>query len=366
MSTALTMSPPMSGSVGAEQPEAQDDGDGGGATMRLNGRQKAAIIVRLLLAEGAEFTLTDLPEKVQADLVWQMSILQRIDEATVRAVVDEFLGAFHSGGLKFPTAVEDALKMMEGRISPKLTTKMRKQAGLSAIPDPWKRIRELDHDVLLGLLDKESTEVGAVVLSKLKVTDAAQLLGRMPGERARRIAYAVSLTADISPAVVQKIGQSLAEQLEHQPEREFDEDPVERVGAILNFSPAATRDEVLNGLEETDAEFASQVRNAIFTFADVPDRISATDIAKVTRAVDPAQLVMALAGARDKDAVTAEFILSNMSKRMADSLREEIAELGKVKLKDAEAAMTAVVIAIRELVDAGEIALLQPEEEEED
>ncbi len=141
---------------------------------------------------------------------------------------------------------------------------------------------------------------------------------------------------------------------------------MERVGAILNFSPAATRDDVLDGLEETDAEFASQVRNAIFTFADVPDRISATDIAKVTRAVDPAQLVMALAGARDKDAATAEFILSNMSKRMAESLREEIAELGKVKLKDAEAAMTAVVIAIRELVDAGEITLVQPEEEEDD
>ena len=365
MTTALSM-PGAGASAGA------DASAGAGpapapdvAVAALTRRQKAAIIVRLMLAEGVDFSLADLPANVQMDLIQQMSELRHVDQATLGAVVDEFLNAFNRTGLTFPGALEDTLALMGDRISPQTSAEMRKRAGLSAHADPWAYIRSREPEVLLDLLARESVEVGAVVLSKLKVTDAADLLGQMPGERARRIAYAVSQTGDIQPQVVQKIGQSLAEQLDVSVERAFEEGPVERVGAILNFSPAATRDEVLDGLEQTDAEFANQVRGSIFTFANIPERVNPPDIARITREVDPAQLVTALAGATGDDGEAAKFILSNMSKRMAESLREEIDELGPVKQKDAEKAMTAVVIAVRELADAGEIKLIEPEEEEE-
>ena len=45
-----------------------------------------------------------------------------------------------------------------------------------------------------------------------------------------------------------------------------------------------------------------------------------------------------------------------------EMLREEIEGKGKVRPKDAEAAMNAVVGAIRKLADEGEIELLNPDE----
>ncbi len=353
MSTALSMPQAPQGATPALRPVA------------LTSRQKAAIIVRLALAEGAQISLTDLPGAVQSELIHQMASLRHVDHATMIAVVREFTNAFNGNGLSFPGALEETLTLMDGCISKETATRMRKQAGLAMHADPWARISGLDVEVLLPLLIGESVEVGAVVLSKLKVSKAAELLGQMPGERARRIAYAVSLTSDIAPAVVLKIGHSIAEQLDTQPEREFDTGPVERVGAILNFSPAATREDVLDGLEQADAGFASQVRKAIFTFANIPERIDPRDITKITRDVDPAQLVMALAAATGEDEKVTEFILTNMSKRMAESLREEMTELGEVKQKDGEAAMTALVITIRELADSGEIFLIAEEEEEQ-
>ena len=118
------------------------------------------------------------------------------------------------------------------------------------------------------------------MLSKLPVPKAAELLGRLPGDKARRVAYAVSLTGNVDPETVRRIGQSLAAQLDTQPARAFDTGPVERVGAILNVSPAATRDDVLQGLQETDADFAEQVRRAIFTFVHIPDRLAAARCAQ--------------------------------------------------------------------------------------
>jgi len=325
-------------------------------------RQKAAIVVRLLLSGNSGFSLVDLPETTIAELTRQMTTLRYIDHQTMHSVAQEFLGELNGIGLSFPTALDSALEMLDGAISPETATRLRDQAGVQETRDPWDVIGVTDPDLLRSVLQEESVEVAAVLLSKLKVTLAAELLGQIPGERARRIAFAVSLTGNISPDVVQKIGVSLAAQLSKQPVRAFSDDPVDRVGAILNFSPAITRDEVLAGLDQSDAGFADQVRKAIFTFAHIPTRIYPADIPKITREIDPEMLIMALAAASGKEAEASEFILSNMSQRMSGQLREDMEALGDIKEKDGEAAMTAVIIQIRELETAGEISLVAEEE----
>lgn len=325
----------------------------------LTKRQKAAVIVRLLLAEGIELKLADLPEELQTELAQQMSSMRFIDRVTLKSVVDEFVEEIESVGLSFPGGLEGALNVLDGTISPATVARIRKAKGFNFTGDPWETIAGLDPARLLPVLEEESVEVGAVLLSKLKVSTAADLLGRLPGPRARKLAYAISLTGSVEPAVVDRIGRAIAEQLDAQPLKAFSDGPVERVGAILNFSPAATRDDVLEGLDAEDQAFAEEVRKAIFTFANIPDRIDARDVPKITRDVDPAVLITALAGAMGGPlAPAAEFILGAMSKRMADQLREEIANVGKVKPKEAEEAMGTIVSTIRELEAAGEVLLL--------
>ncbi len=330
----------------------------------LTRRQKAAIIVRLLLAEKVDLKLDSLPDEMQELLAVEMTRLRFVDRETLRAVVDEFVAEIEDIGLAFPTRIEAALDLLDGSISSATAARIRRQRGVRAAGDPWAFISGIDVERLLPVLEQESTEIAAVILSKLKVSTAAELLGKLPGKRAREITYAMSLTGAVSPDTVDKIGRSLAEQLDNQPARAFDDGPIERVGAILNFSPATTRDEVLEGLEQDDAGFASAVRKAIFTFANIPKRIDPRDVPKIIRRVDQAQLVTALAAATGPLEDAAEFILGAMSKRMAAQLREEIEALGHVKAADGEAAMTAVVSEIRELEAAGEILLLAEEEEE--
>ena len=86
---------------------------------------------------------------------------------------------------------------------------------------------------------------------------------------------------------------------------------------------------------------------------------------KIIRLVDQAVLVTALTGAQGnaEQAAAAEFILANMSQRMAQSLREEMAARGKVREKDADEAMAAVINAARELEASGDLVLITGEEE---
>lgn len=330
----------------------------------LSRKQKAAIMVRFLLSEGADLNFSDLPDSLQAELTRQLGDMRLVDRETLADVVAEFAGQLEQIGVTFPHDLAGALMMLDGRIHPRTAAKLRKQAGVRQYADPWDRLRAMDAASLLPIFEEEATEIAAVVLSKLDVARAAEVLALLPGDRARRITYAVSLTGAVTPDAVDRIGLSLAAQLDAQPERAFEDGPDKRVGAILNYSPSSTRDDLLAALEGEDAEFAARVRKAIFTFADIPARIAPIDVPKLTRGIDQPVLVTAMAYAKANDLPQAvDHILSNLSGRMADALREEMTDAGSIKAKPGEEAMSAVVTAIRELEAAGEITLIAEEEE---
>lgn len=331
----------------------------------LTPRQKAAVIVRYLLTEGTALPLASLPEHMQAALAEQMGQMRLIDRTTLDEVVAEFLAEIETVGLAFPGGIEGALAMMDGHISQSAAQRLRRMSSTSSKIDPWERITALPPDRLLPILTSEAVEVGAVMLSKLPVARAADLLGKLPGDRARRVAYAVSMTGNVDPETVRRIGAALLAEVDNQPPKAFDQGPVQRVGAILNVSPSVTRDDVLLGLEAEDAAFAAEVRKAIFTFVHIPERLNPRDAPKITRLVEQPQLVTALAAALARPGLedAAEFILANISQRLAQGLREEIGSRGRVKDRDAEAAMTAIIEAVRTLEATGEITLIQPDEE---
>lgn len=256
---------------------------GGSAAARLSRRQKAAIIVRFLLNKGADIPLTDLPDPLQEVLTTQMGSMRYVDRETLAEVLAEFAAEIEATGLTFPRGVAGALSALDGRISPQTATRLRREAGVRQFGDPWQQVCTAKPEALRDILTSESTEVAAILLSKLDVARAAELLGQIPGATARRITYAISQTSGATPEAVDRIGLALAAQLHDAPQTAFETSADERVGAILNFSQAAIRDDVLTGLDETDGDFAALVRRTIFTFDNIPDRLQPTDVPTLIR-----------------------------------------------------------------------------------
>lgn len=333
---------------------------------RLSRRAKAAIIVQFLLKEGAQVPLTALPEDLQIQLTHLLGEMRYIDRETMHAVIAEFSEELESIGLSFPGDMAGALSALDGQISAQTAARLRKEAGVRQIGDPWKRLADLPVQRLQSFATSESMQIAAVMVSKLDVSKAAELLSALPGDVARRITYAMSMTDAVTPDAVERIGLSLAAQIDAEPPKAFRAQPSERVGAILNFSRSTTRDTLLTALDEDDKGFAEEVRKSIFTFAHIPDRMSAIDVPKITRDVDQETLAKVIAGAiAEVDSRSVEFILSNISSRMADALREMSEEMKDIKPKEAEAAMSSVVRAIRALADSGEITLSMPSDTED-
>ena len=335
----------------------------------LSKRRKAALIVQLLISDGGKLSLNQLPEHIQEMLALELGAIRLVDRDTVNAVAEEFASLLESVGLSAPGGAPAAINALADNLSPSLARRLQARFGQAQSGDPWAQLAALEEDTLAKVLQSESILIAAVALSKFPVEKAAGILAALPGDRARQITLAVSQTTDVAPDAVSRIGAALVKDYCQPKKTAFDKAPTDRVGAILNYSPAATRDALLEGLDEDDADFAKGVRKVIFTFADIPDRVEETDIPNCIRAIDTETLATAIATASAMEGQTgkaATFILDNISQRMAAQIKEEAEAKGNVKQSMGEDAMKQIVSAIRAQADLGAIKFKEPPEENEE
>ena len=242
---------------------------------------------------------------------------------------------------------------------------LRRAAALAGAADPWDRIAALPPARLAELARCEAVGIAAVMFSRLPVARASEVFGLLDPGLARQVAYAMSLTGGIEEPALHRIGLALMRANDALPQPAIEAPPVEKLGALLNLAPSATRDSVLAGLDRDDADFAGQVRRTIFTWANIPARIDRRDVPRILREVDGPTATRAMAGAQGEEAATVEFLLGAVSSRLADTMREEIETAGKIGAREAKEAMAAVMAAIRRMEAAGELFLIPPEQEED-
>ncbi|CTQ50407.1 FliG C-terminal domain-containing protein [Jannaschia donghaensis] len=330
----------------------------------LNRRQKAAVVVHLLVSGGADPGLRELPPAQQRQLVRDMADLRFIDRETLADIVAEFAAELDSIGLHFPRDPAQILALLESQLSMDILDELGAEMGIDGPPGkgPWAQIANLEVEALAELIQHETDEVGAILLSKLPPARAADLMKVLAPDRADRLAAAFARTDDVAPGAVAQIGMALGRETSARPAPAFETDGVKRVGDILNAATSGIRRAILDKLEESNPDFANRVRAVVFSFENIPDRISPRDMPRVMRNVDNAVLVTALAGLSPDQAPVSDFILGSISKRMADQIREEIEERDAPSPEEHEDALGAVVAVVRQMEDDGELSLVVPED----
>jgi flagellar motor switch protein FliG len=329
----------------------------------LSRDQKAAIIVRLLLGPTGELPLDGLDTMTTARLVRATASLSFVGESTILSVVQDFLAEIDSLSLYFQPGLAGAIETLGSLITDDVTARLSFTPSSDVPDDPWISIAAMSADELTPLLMRETPQVNAIVISKLGALKSAEILTELPTELAEAATQAAIEIGRVELAAMNRIGLAIAETAKAAADLgALAGDPVDRVGAMLNFAPGNARETMLSALGRNDTRLAEQVRKIMFTFGDIPDRVEVKDVPKLVRAVDHNILVQALAGASTLEKDAADFMFANLSKRLSEQLAEEVRELGEVKTKDADAAMNAVIQGIRILEEDGEIVLIMGEE----
>ena len=101
-------------------------GGGGELATTLNGPQKAAIIIQMILSEGGSLPLTTISADGQTKLMEDFVELGRVDSATLTSVVEELEELLNSDSLAFPRSIADAIDTLEEHLDTSIVADLRR------------------------------------------------------------------------------------------------------------------------------------------------------------------------------------------------------------------------------------------------
>ncbi len=333
------------------------------APIKLTSREKAAVILGVLGTDAASPILEQLDEDSLRSFASAMSRMKRVSPEVVLQTILEFQHEVDRLDMTVIGGTSQAREMLREAVNDAMLTKIFDDIESPTAHNVWNKLAKVDDTALSEFLTNEHPQTVAVVLSKLSVEQAARLIGFLDEDRAREVVTGLTKMSKLDPHIIETIGTAVSHSfLENQRGNASGFKPADRIGAIMNFAPGNIRQAVLSHLDETQPEFSDQVKRKLFTFQDIPKRLEKRDVAAVVRAVDGDVLLTALGGAPSNATETRDFILASISSRVAEQLRGDMADVGKVKIRDVEEAQNAILAVIRELERGDQITLIPLED----
>ena len=128
---------------------------------------------------------------------------------------------------------------------------------------------------------------------------------------------------------------------------------VRAVADLLNQLDKEMSKNLLARLEERNATLSAQIRKKLFSFEDL-NRLQPADLQRILREVDSSSLAISMKSASE---ALRDRIYGSISKRAAESLKEELEMLGAVRLKDVEVAQDSIIQVVRRLEEEGQISV---------
>jgi len=320
---------------------------------KLNGVQKAAVLLIALGADLSAKILKHFPEDEIEMLTQQISMLDNVPQEVQGAVLQEFMELTRARDYLMHGGYKYAREVLEKAVGPQRAEEILNKVAVAIQNVPFSNLRRTDARHLLNFIRDEHPQTIALIITHLVPEQAALILSALPPEKQSDIARRVAVTDRVSPEVVREVEKVLERKLSMVVQEDQAVGGIKTLVNILNRVDRSTEKTILEELETSDPDLADEIRKLMFVFEDII-KLHDTAIQRVLREVDSKDLAKAMRGANEE---VNERIFKNMSKRAADMLREEIQFMGPVRLRDVEEAQQRIVQIIRRLDETGEIII---------
>jgi flagellar motor switch protein FliG len=279
---------------------------------------------------------------------------------TAESIMKELAAATEEQGV-LGGGIELAREVLEKALGSERASELLARISRVTEMHPFEFLRRTPPEQIAAFLRNESPQTIALVVANLNAGLAAQVLARLPESERPEIALRIARIGDTSAEVLQEVEELVRRGLTAVVQQEYaSAGGAKALAEILGHSDRSTERAVLDHLVGSDAELAEEVRSKLFVFEDLI-KLDDRSIQQVLREADQKDLVLALRGAPEE---VKESLLSNMSERGAEMLKEELELQQPQRKNDVDAAQGRIVAVVRRLEEAGTI--LPPGAEAED
>ncbi len=322
----------------------------------LPGMRKAAMLLIVLGEQASAEILQHLPEDDVQKVSREVARITSISADQAEVVLNEFHQLTTAGAYVARGGIDYARKLLMRAFNPdqakRLLDRLAKALGTEAAS--FDAIQKADPQQLAKFIHNEHPQTIALVLSHLNPTQAAALLTSLPPHLRSDVSLRMASLDQISPEVIYKIAGVIGQKL--MALGEFSRESyggVRAVAEMLNRLDSVSSHEILDDIQQQDANLTETIRHLMFVFEDLL-LIDPIGLKEVLAKVDRKILTVALKGTSEQ---LRNQVLSCMSQRGAEMLREDMDALGPVKIKEVQGAQQQIIALVRKLEAEGVLSL---------
>jgi flagellar motor switch protein FliG len=326
---------------------------------RLNGAEKCAIIL-LALGEEHAGVWSALDEEEIKEISQAMASLGNVTSGVVEDLLVEFVSGMAGTG-SIMGSFEQTQKLLASIMPSEKVDALMEEIRGPAGRTMWDKLGNVNEAVLANYLKNEYPQTVAVVLSKIKSEHAARVLSSLPEDFALECVMRMLRMEPVQREILDKIEMTLRNEFMSNLARTSKRDSHEMMADIFNAFDRQTEARFITALEERNREAAERIRALMFVFEDL-SKLDPGGVQTLLRTVEKDQLALGLKGASD---ALREMFFSNMSERAAKIMREDMENMGPVRLRDVDQAQMNIVQVAKDLANKGEIMLAGQGSEDE-
>jgi flagellar motor switch protein FliG len=310
---------------------------------RISGPVKAAILIHALGTPLADILLKRLSESEIEIINNHLSQIRTISPEVVEQVAKEF------------ALIARRYKSTTGRPAPAQSVPASGGSNDSKTEGSGlKAISALSAEEIYDLIRNEQPQTIAIILVHLNTRVASDVIARLPDEIKTEVSMRIVNLDKVTAAIVDEVNDILKDILKTKRNTISKvSGGIDRLAEILNQTDEISSELILNELEEADMEMAAQIKQRMFVFEDiilVDDR----GVQKLLRKIETMELAIALKAASEE---VKEKIYKNMSERAGEMLKEEIEDMGPVRMKEVEDSQQNITNIIQEMETKGELII---------
>lgn len=217
-----------------------------------------------------------------------------------------------------------------------------------------EQLKWMDTRSIADLVKVEHPQIIATILSLLDADLSAAVLGLLAENMRSDILMRIAKMETIQPAAIKELDDMMEKQLSgSESVKASAVGGIDAAANILNFMEGNLTDDMMITINESDETLGQQIQDKMFVFDDLV-KVDDRGIQSLLREVSTDQLLLALRGVAED---LKSKIFSNMSKRAAEMLADDLEAAPPTKLSEVEQSQKDILIIAKKLSDSGEIAL---------
>ena len=329
----------------------------------LDTSSKAALVVVSLGADRASQIYKYLNEEDIEDLTYEVAKLGKTNNNQVEATLDEFYKLCLTHKMMTDGGLDYARNVLEKAFGESTARNLLEKVSKTLQSRPFNFFMKGDPQALMSILQNERPQVIALIMAYMDPEQAAQILEQLTDEKRIAVIEGMAHMDRVSPEAIAIVEEEMKRKFATiiTSEDNMNLGGIDFVADMMNNIDRSTERKVFDQLGKTNPDLAQDIRDKMFVFENILD-MDDRSVQRFVRDLDTKDVVFALKNAsEDMKAV----FFNNMSKRMADTVREDLEVTSNVRLKDVEEAQQRIVNVIRKLEEQGEVIIKKGGEDDD-